>query len=198
MRASAGSESVPVWLKTRAPSTTASPNGFAARVAAVDTADLKLGAAFNTQFVALQLLAVGLDATESSCAAAKVAAASGADFATRPVSGVMSGAGITPDVLAPCVSTERMMGLAKAAGSASLDRVPVDVLRSTLTELASAGYETVGLTAVEASCLADHVVGTYRDEDLQKVMTSLSLPADRAVQALPACVTSERANELGG
>lgn len=173
-------------------------NGFVARIAGVDTADLTLGAEFNAQFLRLQFLAVGLDATEAACAADRVVAAAGEDFGSRPVSAVLSGAGITPDVLLPCVPAERMQALAGSGAGADLGKVPVDVLRSTLTELASAGYESVGLTPVEATCLADRVVGTYSDADLEGLMTSLSLPADRAVTALPNCVTSERANELGG
>lgn len=179
------------------PPTTSAGSEFVARVAAVDTSDLVLGGAFNAQFLTLQFLAVGLDGTESKCAADAIAAAAGDEFAKRPVSQVMSGSGITPDVLLPCVSTDRMMTLSKAGAGADLGRVPPDVLRSTLTELASAGYETVGLTPVESNCLAERVVGTYSDEDLVGVMTTLSLPADRAIDALPPCVTSERANELG-
>lgn len=180
-----------------APTTAPEGSAFVARVAAVDTADLRLGAAFNTQFLALQFLAVGLEPTEANCAAGRVAEASGPDFEARPVSQVMTGAGITPDVLLPCVPTERMMELSQA-GAVDFARVPVDVLRSTLTELASAGYESVGMTAIESSCLADRVVGAYADEDLRGLLTSLSLPADRAVRALPGCVTAERADQLGG
>lgn len=179
------------------PAVTVAGSEFVARVAAVDTSELVLGAAFNRQFLTLQFLAVGLDATESKCAADSITAASGDEFASRPVSQVMSGAGITPDVLLPCVSTDRMVALSKAGAGADLKRIPPDVLRSTLTELASAGYETVGLTPVESTCLAERVVGTYTDADLAEVMTTLSLPADRAVTALPTCVTGERANELG-
>jgi len=180
-----------------APTTAAAGQAFVSRLAAVRATDLRLGAAFNTQFLTLQFLAVGLDGTESACAAGRVATAAGDEFATRPVGSVMSGAGITPDVLVPCVPTERIVELSRSAGDVDLGRAPAGVLRSTLSELAAAGYEAAGLTASEATCLADHVVGTYADEDLADVMTTLSLPADRAVAALTTCVTAARAAELG-
>ena len=191
------STTMPGAAPTVATSSVPAGSAFVARVAAVDTSDLVLGGEFNRQFLTLQFLAVGLDEVESRCAADRVVTAAGPTFATRPVNQVMSGTGITPDVLMPCVPTERMMSLAASGAGADLARVPAGVLRSTLTELASAGYESVGLTPVEATCLADAVVGSYGDGDLAGVMTDLSLPADRAVSALPSCVTPARADELG-
>lgn len=180
------------------PTTTApAPAGrVIARLAAVNTNDLKLGAAFNAQFLSLQFYAVGLDATEVQCAANRVVATAGADFGGRAVGQVMSGSGITPDVLTPCVSTDRLMKLASTGAHPDLSRAPADLLRSVFTELASAGYESAGLTAVEATCLADRVVGARADQQLAKLGTQLDLTGNGVEPALPDCLTPERISEL--
>lgn len=171
---------------------------FVAAVASVNTSSLRLGAPFNTQFLTVQFLAVGLDAAEAACAADRVATSAGTAFADRPVSEVMSGAGITPDVIVPCVPVERMSQLAAAGGGADLARVPPDILRSTLTELASAGFEEAGLSAVEATCLAQRVVGGADRDELNDLGSTFSLSAERAAEELRACVSPERASQLGG
>lgn len=184
--------------RSGAPPTSAPGADFVAAVASVDTSTLRLGAPFNTQFLRVQFLAAGLDAAEAACAADRVAASVGPDFGDRPVSEVMSGIGITPDVMLPCVPIARMSQLAAAGGGADLARVPPDLLRSTLTELASAGFEEAGLTAVEATCLAERVVGGADVDELADLGATFSLSVDRAAAELRACVSPERANQLGG
>jgi hypothetical protein len=168
------------------------------RLGDVDTSDLVLGAEFNRQFLGLQVQAVGLDAAEASCVADKVSQQVGADFGKRAVNQLMSGVGVSPDVMIPCVTPQRLAQLASSGGQPDLSKVPPDVVRSTFGELASAGFESVGLEPVEATCLSDKTVGALADERLQGLMTSMELDNDALTAAVPQCVSAERINELAG
>lgn len=184
-----------------APTTLAPTSGLVSRLADVDSGNLVLGARFNRQFVTMQFLAVGFDATESECLAGVVASQQGSEFAQRRVREVFSGAGMTPEAMSPCVTLERLTALASSGAAPDLGRVPTGVVRSSFTGLAAAGFESAGLTAVESSCLADEVLDRYSDEQLAALGTE-ALGAttqfdDSAVaSAIPDCVDGDRIAEL--
>lgn len=167
----------------------------AARIAAIDPSGLVLGDAFNRQFLGVQLRAVGLDETEAACVADAVANQLGASFASTPAVQLMSGT-MRPDVMMSCVPMERVGELAAGGGAVDTSRVPAATLRAVFTELASAGYEEAGLTAVEATCLADAVVGTIPDAELAATSSSLDFGGTRITTALPGCVTPDRLAQL--
>lgn len=169
-----------------------------ARLAGVDTGELRLGGEFNARFLAVQFRAVGLEPGEVDCAVAAVVAGATDDFAARAVGSIMSVQMVTPTVLTGCVSTDRLMDLASGGVRPDLSRVPADQLRSVFTSLATGGYLAGGFTEDEAACLATAAVGAASDQELAELTTAVDLSGFGVADALDGCVTPERIAELAG
>ena len=164
---------------------------------AVDNADLKMGAEFNRRFLALQLGAVGMLDDEIDCLIGIVEDDLGDRFATTAISEVFTEDVLRPEVVVRCVPEERMTQFGAAASDqAEVSTEYLALVESVLTELTAGGFESAGLEAPEATCLAGEVISRFEGENLLEALATEPLDRVAVDASLDACLTDARIGQL--
>lgn len=172
---------------------------LAAKLKAVDNNRLQLGAEFNRQFLGMELAGMGFDADEATCIADHIAGVAGPAFATWTMSQVIAGFGSDgPQSVSACVSTDRLAAIAKRTSAPDLTNVSPDVVRSVIAELATTAFESSGLTATEANCVADAMVSKISDREVSKIFMTPRFDDALISAALPGCLDPSRIATLAG
>ncbi len=168
-----------------------------ARLKAVDKDRLKLGAEFNKRFVAMELQTFGFEAADAECISAKVAATAGAAFSGWTMQQLVNGfQGLNAAVISTCVSPERQAAVAKRAAAPDFKGVSPTLVRSVFAELATDAFEAGGLTATEATCVADGMVAGMTDDKIPTILKSPSFDDTLITSSLPSCLSAERIASL--
>ena len=187
----------------KVPTLTAKPSAdptsrVVARLKVIDNGTLKMGTEFNRRFIGLQLESAGFTPAESDCVTTKIAASAGADFAswtfTQLVAGAQSGAG--REVLLSCVPADRLAALASRTVAPNVSNLAPGLMRSVLSELTTSWFEAGGLTATEATCLADKLIGGVDDQRLAVIFSARSFDDAAIGVALPSCLDAARLASL--
>lgn len=178
---------------------TTSPDGrateLARRLGSVSTAEIVMGESFNRDMLRLGFRTVGFTDEESRCSAEVIATARGAEFASLTVSALFNADSLTPEVLLPCLTPERLneVGTGTAIGEVPADAVAE--FRQLTFGLTAAGYEAAGLTSKEAACVAGAAVPA--DDASTPSGVPGSLPTAVITSAIiEQCVSADRIVQL--
>ena len=187
----------------KVPTMTAKPSAdpttrVVARLKVIDNGTLKMGTEFNRRFIGLQLQSAGFTAADGECVTTKIAASAGPAFSTWTFTQLVAGAqsGASRDVLLSCVPTDRLAALASRTAAPSVSSLAPGLMRSVLSELATSWFEAGGLTATEATCLADKLIGGVDDQRLAVIFSARSFDDTAIGTALPSCLDAARLASL--
>jgi hypothetical protein len=189
------------------PSTTASPAGSAALDAVVarlsdpKLARQPLGADLAPAYLRIEMLAIGLTATEANCVASNASKAGGSSLADLSLGDAGSTeSGLDPSWLLPCVGADRLGTL--AGGAPDFKRVPAADLRNLLTQLGVKELSNAGLSVDEATCVVSKTVGTVPDDQLPAALGGGAADhpaiAGDLSDAARTCLSPARVQELAG
>ena len=168
-----------------------------ARLKAVDNNRLKLGTEFNQRFLTMELQTFGFEAADAACISARVVVASGASFAGWTMAQLFQGfQTLNASVITPCVPAARYAEVAKRAANPDFKGVSPTLVRSVIAELATNAFEVGGLTATEATCVADGLVAGMTDEKIPAILKSPSFDDTLITNSLPTCLSAERIASL--
>jgi hypothetical protein len=160
-----------------------------------------LGADLAPVFLRVQMLAIGLSATEANCISTNAAKAGGSSLADLSL-GAASGdqSGLDPSLLLPCVGADRLASL--AGGAPNFARVPAAELRNLLSQLGIKELSGAGLSTDEATCVVGMTVGAVPDDQLPAAMSggAANQPtvAGDLAGAAKTCLSPARVHELAG
>lgn len=180
------------------PTPTAEVQALIDRLSTVRTADLVMGADFNRDLLRVSMSAIGLDDTEARCVAAAIETANGDRFATTPVESLFGADALSPDVLLGCLPIERVTQLGTGETLTDPASPELGELRSLLSGVAAAGYESAGLSAKESTCLASTTVSEFEPSALAGAFSSLGSIDAVDAGAVELCLSKERIVELVG